>query len=125
MGIIGATIIVLPLLAGLANTQSAWKNGLDMSKGCRSWGWSVLLYVNNFFDRGNDCIGVTWYTGDDMLYFLISPLVIYPMWSNGLIGGLAWWCLWLAGATFVPAWQSWYYDLGFDGFPIEGSDPAF
>ena len=52
-----------------------------------------------------------------MLYFLISPLVIYPMWSNGLIGGLAWWSLWLAGATFVPAWQA------HDNNTLDAEDP--
>jgi len=31
----------------------------------------------------------------------------------------------MVGATFVPAYQSWTYDLGIDGYPIEGSDPAF
>ena len=60
-----------------------------------------------------------------MIFFWISPLVIYPMWSNGLTGGLTWWTMWLFGATFPSIYETWTFKLGIDGNPLENSDPNF
>ena len=123
--IIALYICVLPLIGQSTNSQFAHLISIQMSESCRKHGWSILLYVNNFYDNGNDCIGVTWYTGCDMIFFWISILVIYPMWSNSKIGASIWWTLWMLAATIPSIYQTWKFKLGIDGAPLEKSDPGF
>ena len=99
-------IAFLPFIVRQSNSQLAMSEALSQSAACRKVGWMNLLYVNNFYDTGNDCIGVTWYTCNDMLYFAISLLVIYPMWSNTGMGALLWWFVWLVAATIPPFYQT-------------------
>ncbi|CAG7717757.1 unnamed protein product, partial [Allacma fusca] len=41
-----------------------------------------MLYVNNIlkFEPG-PCFRGGWYLADDMQFFLLSPLLIYPLWK--------------------------------------------
>ena len=118
-------IAFLPILAQQTNSQLAIGFALQQSEGCRQHGWANLLYVNNFYDGGNDCIGVTWYTCDDMLFFGISLLVIYPMWSNSKIGAVMWWSVWLVASTIPSIYQTINFHLGLGGDPTEKTDPGF
>ena len=119
-------IFAFPWLTAQLNSQTALAIGINQREYCKSWGWANLVYLNNFLDNGNNCIGVTWYTCDDMIFFWISPLVIYPMWSNGMAGGLVWWFAWLFGATFPSIYETWTFRLGIDGYGVPGeSDQGF
>ena len=62
----------------------------DTRHSCRDGWWLNLLYINNFNeDLGREhCIGWSWYLANDMQMFLISPLVIYPLWRRPLAGAL-------------------------------------
>ena len=117
-------ILVLPAISHSAQQQNMLGMALNQREGCTNYGWANLVYINNFIEHGNDCIGVTWYTCCDMIFFWISLLVIYPMWSNSVSGGLTWWFLWLIGATFPPVYGTWTFELGRDGAK-EDSDKNF
>ncbi len=75
----------------------------DTRETCRDGWWLNLLYINNFNeDLGRDqCIGWSWYLANDMQMFLVSPLVIYPMWRWPRVGGAVWSALLLVAATVL------------------------
>jgi hypothetical protein len=55
-----------------------------------------------------------------MIFYWLSPLIIYPMWSNPLRGALAWWSLWTTAFTFAPMYVSGRHGVGFNGDLVEG-----
>ncbi|XP_041474396.1 nose resistant to fluoxetine protein 6-like [Lytechinus variegatus] len=62
----------------------------DRVKLCHAWWWTDLLYINNFVPPGlrQDCIAWSWYLANDMQFFIISPLLIIPMFWYGVKGML-------------------------------------
>lgn len=72
---------------------------------CSKYWYRHLLYYNTFTyedefgnQRSDGCKGVTWYLAFDMQWFLVSPLVVYPMWlaKNGkkhTIAAVTYWIL--------------------------------
>merc|ERR1712223_1906243 len=57
-----------------------------------------MAYINIFPDTGGmaACMGQTWYLSCDMLLFLVSPLLIYPLWTGKFrhvrrILSILWW----------------------------------
>lgn len=63
----------------------AWSSVVQESEQCRQHWWNNLLYINNLVDE-DACMGVTWYLANDMQFYLISPLLIYPLWRWGMYG---------------------------------------
>ena len=50
------------------------------AKSCQSYWWTNLLYINNFYPKGVDnCMGWSWYLANDMQFYVISPLLIIPL----------------------------------------------
>jgi len=78
----------------------------------KSW-WSELLYIHNFvpFDSDEVCMGWTWYLGNDMVFFLISPFIMMAFYRSRKLGwGLV---AALMGASFaVTLYLALHYDLG-------------
>lgn len=66
----------------------------DTSEGrdhCRNTGWRNILYINNFFNFGEACLGQTWYLANDMQFYILSPFIMYPIWKRpkyGIMGAL-------------------------------------
>ena len=52
----------------------AWKN-------CEKYWWTNLLYINNFYpvEFGDECMSWAWYLANDMQFFVISPLILIPL----------------------------------------------
>ncbi len=48
---------------------------------CENYWWTNLLYINNLYpwELGKECVGWSWYLANDMQFFIISPLIIIPM----------------------------------------------
>ena len=48
---------------------------------CEKYWWTNLLYINNLYPwkMGDECIGWTWYLGNDMQFYVIGPLMIIPL----------------------------------------------
>ena len=74
--------------------------------GCtRAW-WRNILYINNFGggqggENFAECIGQTWYLANDMQMFLISPLIIWPLFFLPWVG-ILWSILLTIGSILVP-----------------------
>ena len=68
---------------GLGPSSPTWKS-------CEQYWWTNLLYINNLYpDKINDeCMSWSWYLANDMQFFVISPLIIIPLYvwfTGGLI----------------------------------------
>ena len=65
----------------------AWKDS-GAYKNCKSYWWTNLLYINNFYPwkMDDECIGWTWYLSNDMQFYIFAPLIIIPMYFLFPIG---------------------------------------
>lgn len=57
---------------------------------CEKYWWTNLLYINNFWPSyGNyekQCMGWGWYLANDMQFYILSPIFLYLLHRNKLIG---------------------------------------
>nr|CAH7737188.1 unnamed protein product [Callosobruchus chinensis] len=59
-----------------------WDMGVQYWKRpCTERWWSSLLYIQNYFDMGSMCLGHTWYLSVDTQLYLLSPIVLVPLWK--------------------------------------------
>ena len=84
---------------------------------CKEGWWSNLLYINNLEYYFNDhkeygCIAQSWYLANDMQFYIISPLLIFPMWKFPMVG-MVLSTFWLIAATISPLLIAYYKELGF------------
>lgn len=90
-----------------------------------SW-WSELTYTLNFvpFDSDKVCMGWSWYLGDDMIFFIISLLILPVYHARKWLG----WCiiLLLTGMSFaVTTWLVVGHNLSIYPFDDHWTDYAF
>jgi len=61
---------------------------------CKESWWTVIFYVQNLvlkFDSSEpSCLGHLWYLSNDMQFYLVAPLIVFPMVAKPLLG----WSLW-------------------------------
>ncbi|CAL1277755.1 unnamed protein product [Larinioides sclopetarius] len=50
-----------------------------------SWWWN-LLYINNFQNQADECMGWAWYLANDMQFYIISPLFLIALYRWPKIG---------------------------------------
>ena len=82
---------------------------------CRDYGWRTMLYINNFDSSLEMCLGQTWYLSNDMQFYILAPLMIYPLYYFPKIAFA------LAGAiyvalTIVMGYLTVHYGLGPESF---------
>lgn len=46
----------------------------------KNW-WSTLLYIGNIATPGKLCFGHAWYLMADMQLYILSPIILYPLWK--------------------------------------------
>ncbi|XP_069120101.1 O-acyltransferase like protein-like [Argopecten irradians] len=63
------------------------KDGFEIDSCSTTW-WTNLLYVNNFVHSDKMCLGVTWYLANDMQFYIVSPLLLVPLYFFKKIGVL-------------------------------------
>lgn len=67
-----------------------WYQWEGLLEPCRAYGWSNLLFVNNFvpFDLPNTatCFYHSWYLALDLQLFIVAPLLVYAFVRNKTIG---------------------------------------
>ena len=87
---------VIPLV--LKDNMDAGRLAYSEAEQCASTMGYHMAYINIFPDTGGmaACMGQTWYLSCDMLLFLVSPLLIYPLWTGKFgpvrrILSILWW----------------------------------
>jgi peptidoglycan/LPS O-acetylase OafA/YrhL len=48
---------------------------------CKKYWWTSLLYISNYVNPERLCFGHSWYLLVDMQLYLLSPLILYPLWK--------------------------------------------
>lgn len=52
----------------------------SISKSCETNWWAALLFIQNYYNPMDLCLTNTWYLSVDMQLFILSPILIYPLW---------------------------------------------
>ncbi|XP_005101742.1 nose resistant to fluoxetine protein 6-like [Aplysia californica] len=71
-------MIVATLIQYIGEGRPAW-NDYQTAQSCRDNWWVNLLYINSVYPDALGCIGVTWFLSNDMMYYIIAPLVLVPL----------------------------------------------
>nr|CAD7264912.1 unnamed protein product [Timema shepardi] len=74
---------------------------------CRIGWWTNLVYVNNFVysTPSQQCLPQSWWLAADMQLFLLSPLILYPLWKWPRYGRIQLLALLLVSVA-VPFWYT-------------------
>ncbi|XP_061188052.1 nose resistant to fluoxetine protein 6-like [Saccostrea echinata] len=76
---------------------------------CENTWWRNLLYINNLYNT-EPCFGVSWYLANDMQFFVLSPLMLIPLYFYYPLGiGVCF--VWLLGSAITPGVVSSVLDL--------------
>ena len=98
--VIGITATLIKFLADGPNSMLFQ---FEISNCKKDW-WTNILYINNLqwvSDSPPMCMPATWYLANDMQFFLISPIILYPLWKFPFFG-LAAAFAWLVAGTVIP-----------------------
>ncbi|XP_037070378.1 nose resistant to fluoxetine protein 6-like [Pollicipes pollicipes] len=81
---------------------------------CSKYWWKNLAYINNVYESEKTCLGQTWYLANDMQMFVLSPIVLLPLYFYPTIGQI--WLILLLGLNlFITGYVTDYNDLGPSG----------
>lgn len=53
----------------------------QMAEDCQKYWWTNILYINNYIAVDHMCLGQSWYLSADMQLYLLSPMLLYPLWK--------------------------------------------
>ena len=116
------------LIAPHMGSGPFWYQWEGLLAPCREYGWTNLLFVNNFipFDLPNTatCFYHSWYLALDLQLFILAPLLVYAFRSNAKTGKVA--TASLLGAsvliTLYLAWMRKWSLNTFDGTAVARYD---
>ncbi|KAL4219628.1 hypothetical protein ACF0H5_022200 [Mactra antiquata] len=74
------------------------QQGVDIDE-CKDTWWRNLLYVNNMFEPEKMCMPWSWYLANDMQFFIVSPLMLIPLYYSPLLGTIS--CLGFVLINFI------------------------
>uniref|UniRef100_A0A0K2U1K4 Nose resistant-to-fluoxetine protein N-terminal domain-containing protein n=1 Tax=Lepeophtheirus salmonis TaxID=72036 RepID=A0A0K2U1K4_LEPSM len=79
--------IIVFMFASVLRHLGSTNNIIQMTvDSCRENSWENLLYIENLVSQNFRCIGQGWYLNCDMQMFLITPLILYPLYRWEKIG---------------------------------------
>lgn len=89
----------------------------------KSW-WANALYIQNLIKWGDDatakgCFAWAWYLAVDMQFYVLSPLLLLPLYHRPRLGALVW-AAFFTAATVTPFTLAWTRHYGWFGAPPEG-----
>ncbi|WAR04826.1 LOW QUALITY PROTEIN: NRF6-like protein [Mya arenaria] len=84
---------------------------------CRHTWWTNLLYINNYVELDHMCMGWSWYLANDMQFYIISPLILLPLFYNVVAGAIS--CLVFLSASLAARWVIAYQHE----YPVQGMLP--
>jgi peptidoglycan/LPS O-acetylase OafA/YrhL len=97
----------------------------DFQQPCANYWWSALLYVQNYVNLNDmvnmknyffftlkyfQCLKVSWYLNVDFQLYLISPVLLYPLWKYPQVC-LSFLVLCILGFVGVSFYVAWVYNL--------------
>ncbi|OWF53620.1 Nose resistant to fluoxetine protein 6 [Mizuhopecten yessoensis] len=97
-------------------------NGIE-NDFCKDTWWTNLAYVNNIVKDDKMCFAWSWYLANDMQFYVISPLLLVPLYFSKKIGGFVS-MLFLLGVTIVSAVISVHFELPSSQFSLKPSPHA-
>lgn len=72
-------LFTMSLLRFLGNGP-IWPSLMDFFSGqCEKHWWTTLLYIQNYVNPDDICMGHSWYLSVDMQLFWLSPLIVYTI----------------------------------------------
>ncbi|KAL4219668.1 hypothetical protein ACF0H5_022240 [Mactra antiquata] len=74
------------------------QKGIEVDECKDSW-WTNLLYVNNLVRTDKMCMGWSWYLANDMQFYILSPLLLVPLFYSPIFGGIM--CLAFVLVNFI------------------------
>ncbi|XP_035785910.1 nose resistant to fluoxetine protein 6-like [Anopheles albimanus] len=81
---LAALVLYTTALMRHSGSGPFWDGAMTlMADNCRDYWWSTLLYVQNYVNPGELCLGHSWYLSVDMQLYLIAPFLVYPLWRWG------------------------------------------
>ncbi|XP_049288164.1 nose resistant to fluoxetine protein 6-like [Anopheles funestus] len=81
---LAALVLFTATLMKYIGTGPFWDGAMSLTEdSCKEYWWSALLYVQNYVNPQNVCLGHTWYLSVDMQLYLLAPFIIYPLWRWG------------------------------------------
>ncbi|CAG2060914.1 unnamed protein product [Timema podura] len=77
-----AVLMVQATLLNYAATGPLSHSASELTRGrCKTTWWTHLLFINNYLHSDKQCLEQCWYLAVDTQLFLLSPLLLYPMWK--------------------------------------------
>ena len=81
------TMVLVLGLQQYLGSGALWSNiQPDDRENCEENWWQNLLYINSIVDIRKSCFGHTWYLGNDMIYFVLSPIMLIPFFFSHIAG---------------------------------------
>ena len=74
------------LLKYVNDGPSSQESTVMFDSWCRKNWWLNALYLQNFFNRENMCLSHTWYSAVDMQLFILTPLLLIPLYRRPRLG---------------------------------------
>lgn len=105
-------------VAPLMGSGPLWNASIQpQATNCDKYWFSNLLYVNNFWpnDFNQQCVGWGWYLANDMQFFLISPVMLIPLFFLWPLG-VAVTIVILVVCIFITGVLAGVYNLGVSSF---------
>ncbi|GBM54713.1 Nose resistant to fluoxetine protein 6 [Araneus ventricosus] len=78
-----AVIMFCAFLLQYVSSGPNWLQSIEMyDSWCRQNGWINALYLHNFIKTENMCLSHTWYLATDMQMYLVTPLILIPLYRS-------------------------------------------
>ncbi|XP_022257188.1 nose resistant to fluoxetine protein 6-like [Limulus polyphemus] len=115
-----ALIIALTVVWKVMSRGPFW-NDIVVSQAnfCQKTWWASLLYISNFVKSQEICLAHGWYLSNDMQFFVLTPLILIPLYKKP-IAGLIINFLFLLGTTITPGVLNYVND--FPPYGVLGGD---
>ncbi|XP_067661103.1 nose resistant to fluoxetine protein 6-like [Haliotis asinina] len=63
-----------------------WSQTGMQKQQCRDNWWTNLLYINNLVNKDEMCLLWSWYLANDMQFFVLTPLILIPLFYSEMLG---------------------------------------
>ncbi|KAL7743224.1 hypothetical protein ACLKA6_016170 [Drosophila palustris] len=78
--VLAVAVLLFMTLFPRLDSGPLWTQFTSSTQLCSDTWWATLLYVQNYAAAGRMCLGHSWYLAVDMQLFLLSPLILWPLW---------------------------------------------